>query len=395
MTQATRFRFSTRVIEQLKPCPADAGAKAIEYTDTEIPGFKLAVSKTGRKTFSLRYTFRDAKRAARIGEFPGTSLAAARIVAQEMRGLLDRGIDPQESRDREKTSPTLANFAEEYLKYAKQHKRSWKDDESKLRLHIIPRFGRKRLCDLTRRDVELFIGEVRQSHKPSTANRFLCVISTIYRRAMAWEQTDRNPCTGIQRFRENNQRQRFLSPEEIGRMLVAMESDPNKVAVAALRFLLLTGVRRQEALKARWEHVDLERRVLFLPHTKAGRARYVQLNQAAVEILTEIGTRELSTWVFPSSKDASKPLNDPRRTLWRALATAGITDHVRVHDLRHTFASLAVNSGQSLFAVQGLLSHSSPNMTQRYAHLASATLRDASQAVADVVTRAHADATAT
>lgn len=393
MNPATRFRFTTRAIEQLRPASGDV--KAIEYTDTEIPGFKLAVTKTGRKTFSLRYTFRDQKRAARIGEFPATSLAQARSIALEMRGLLDRGIDPQENRDREKGSPTLAAFAEEYLTYAKQHLRSWKATEGRLRLHIVPRFGRKRLCDLTRREIELYIASVRQSHTPATANRFLCVISSLYRQAIAWEQADSNPCAGIPRAKENNQRQRFLSPDEIGRLLVALDNAPNPIAAASLKFLLLSGLRRQEALSMRWEHVDFERRVAFIPHTKTGRSRYLQLNQAACEILERLDTRDKSPWVFASTRDPAKPIDDPRKTFWRALKAAGIEDHIRIHDLRHTFASIAVNSGQSLYAVQGLLSHSSPQMTQRYAHLASSSLREASQAVADVVVRARAAAATT
>lgn len=392
MTQTTRFRFTTRAIEQLKPCPADSNAKAIEYTDTDIPGFKLAVTKAGRKTFSLRYSFREQKRAARIGEFPGISLAEARTIAQEMRALLDRGIDPQEQRDRERASPSFEQFAESYLEYSRQHKRSWKDDESKLRLHLLPRWSRKRICDLSRREVEVFIGEIRQSHAAATANRFLCLISSMYRRAIAWELVERNPCAGVQRFKENNQKQRFLSPEEVGRMLVAMDKDPNQVAVSALRFLLLTGMRRQEALRLRWQDVNLEGRICFIPHTKAGRARYVQLNDSAFELLRDMPTRDVSEWVFASARNPTQPINDPRKTFWRVLAAAGIQDHIRIHDLRHTFASICIGDGrQTLFMAQNLLSHSDPKMTMRYAHISNSGLRDASQAVADVVTRARQD----
>lgn len=254
--------------------------------------------KTGRKVFSLRRSFRDQKRSA------------------------------------------------SYLDYARQHKRSSHNDESNLRLHILPRFVRKRLCDLTRREVDLFIGELRQSLTAASANRFLCLLSAMYRRAIARKLAERTPCAGIQHFRENNQHQRFLSPADTGRLLAAMEGDPNTVAMATLKFVLLTKVRRQEALRSPWEHVDLERRVLFVPHTKAGRARYVQLNDAALAVLAGLGTRGESEWVFASARAPGKPINDPRKTFSRVLEAAGITDPLRIHDLRHTFASLAVNAGQ-------------------------------------------------
>lgn len=395
MAHPTRFRFTVRAIEQLPPCRTDAPGRAAEYTDTDIPGFKLAVGKSGRKTFWLRYVFREQKRAARIGEFPGTSLADARKIALEMRGQLDRGIDPQEARDRDKGSPTLAAFANDYLdNHAKQHKRSWRDDESKLRLHVIPYFGaNRRLCDIQRRDIERFINAVRQAHTPATANRFLSVLSAMFRRAVAWQLVERNPCSGIPRFKESIQAQRFLSPPEVGRLMVALDADTESpMAVAVLRFLLLTGCRRNEALHARWEHVDLDRRVWFVPHTKAGRSRYAQLNDATVALLQALPSRASSGWVFPSPRDPMRPIVDPRKAFARALKAAGIAGHVRLHDLRHTHAALAVNAGQSLYAVQHLLHHANPQTTMRYAHIANSTLAAASQAVSNVVVQAHAEA---
>ena len=393
MARPRRFKFTLRSIEQLPPCPADAAAKADEYSDTDIPGFKIAVGKTGRKIFWLRYVFREQKRAARIGEFPATGLGEARKLALEMRGQLDRGLDPQEARDRDKGSPTLAAFAADYLEgHAKQHKRDWRGDESKLRLHILPYFGpTRRLCDIQRRDIERFTGAVRQSHTPATANRFLATLSAMFRRAIAWQVLADNPCRGIPRFKENGQVQRFLSPEEVGRLLVAMEKDPNQVAMAALRFLLLTGCRRSEGLKARWVHVDLERRVWFVPHTKAGRSRYVQLNEATIALLAGLPSRATSEWLFPSA-DPRRSLVDPRKAFTRVLAAAGIEGHVRIHDIRHTHASLAVNAGQSLYTVQHLLHHANPQTTMRYAHIANSTLAAASQAVSNIVMHAHAEA---
>jgi integrase len=394
MTHSNRLRFTTRSIEHLPPGPADAASKAIEYSDAEIPGFKLAVSKTHRKTFMLRYTFHERKRAVRIGEYPATDLSEARKIALEMRGLLDRDIDPQTSRDRVKGSPTLSIFAEDYLAYAKQHKRSWRDDESKLRMYILPRFGNRRLCDIGRRDVELFIGEMRRTRTPATANRFLCLLSAMFRRAVLWERTERNPCSGMQRFKENNQQQRFLTPDELGRLFAAMDQAPEtaRVPVAAIQMLLLTGARRREITNMRWRDVDFDRKVAFIPTSKSGKSKYLQLNDAALEVLGNLPTRGNSEWVFAGRADPTKPLNDPRKTFWKLLRQAGIHDHVRLHDCRHTFAATVINSGHenaNLYTVQSLLFHSSPSVTMRYAHIASGTLRNASQAAADVMTQAR------
>ncbi|NMG32531.1 tyrosine-type recombinase/integrase [Aromatoleum evansii] len=389
MSRPTRFKFTTRAIEQLPACPATLSAKALEFSDTEVAGFKVCVSKAGRKTFLLRYTYREMKRAVRIGEFPATSLVDARKIALEMRAQLDRDIDPQSGRDRDRASPLFSAFVAEYLAYARAHKRSWKDDVGRLRT-ILPRFGGHRLSEISRREIELFLMDVRKTHTPATTNRYLSLLSAIFKRAVLVECLERNPCAGVQRLTENNLRQRFLSNDEIGRLLTAMKLAPPEVriAVAALKFLLLTGVRRREALHARWEHVDFERRVLFVPHSKSGRSKYVQLNDAAIALLADLPSRAGNGWIFPSRRDASKPLCDPRKTFWTLLDAAGISDRPRLHDLRHTFCSLAINAGQTLYVVQGLVGHASPQTTMRYAHIANGTLREASQAVADAVAKA-------
>ncbi|WP_334170068.1 tyrosine-type recombinase/integrase [Zoogloea sp.] len=392
MNRVTRFRFTVRAIEQLQACPLDAPGKGYEVSDTEIPGLRLSVSKgAGRKTFWLRYTFKGTKRAMRLGGFPATSLADARRLALEARGQLDRGIDPQEGRDLERSSPTLANFAKAYLEdYAKVHKRSWRDDQSKLDLHVIPFFGaERRLCDIQRRDIERFIGAVRKTHSPATANRFLSLLSAMMRRGVTLGVLPDNPCRGIPRFRENSGKSRYLNLEEVGRLVVAMDKDPAPSVMAALRFMLLTGCRRSNALKARWEHMDLTRRIWFMPMTKSGKPQYSPLSDECIALLSQLKSGQVSPWVFPSPTDSTKPLRDPRKAFARVLAAAGIKGHVRLHDIRHTHAALAVShAGQTLFTVQKLLHHASPQTTMIYSHMANSTLARASQAVSDVITRA-------
>lgn len=291
------------------------------------------------------------------------------------------------------SSPTFESFGTtEYMPFARQTKRSAQDDECRLRVQIYPRFGSRKLMDIQTREVQQFHADMKESHCAATANRHLSLISRMYKLAVQWGRVDRNPCLGISKFKENNQRQRFLTPEEIQRVYKAMESEPNRTAVAALKFLLLTGARREEALKARWENVHLDNGVWFLPQTKSGKGRYVQLNSEAQSVLRSLQRTEASPWLFPSKRDPAKPIYSPQGAFDRVLTVAGI-EHLRLHDLRHSHASLAINAGVSLSVIQALLNHQSPIQTMRYSHLMNSTLRNASESVADAVNQALTSAT--
>lgn len=385
MTRKTRFAFTNRNITALPAHASDSPSRSAEYSDLTVPGLKAIVGKNGNKSFSYRYQLSGGrKRCTRIGSFPAIDVAKARQIALEMRAIIDLGGDPMAEHDRLKAMPTFSQFVhDEYLPLARQIKRSAHDDESKFRLHLEPKFGQYRLCDITTRDIQLHHAAMKQSHTAATANRHLALLSAVFRKAVEWERIPRNPVSGIKAFKEDNQRQRFLSHEEIARIYEAMESEHNKTAVAVLKLLLLTGTRREEALQARWEHIDMVTGQWLLPSTKSGRSRYVTLNNSAKALLNGLASRHSSVWVFPG-KDGTKPLNNPRKAFCRILAAAKV-GHLRIHDLRHSFASLAVSAGATLYEVQALLGHSSAQMTQRYAHLTDNGLRRASQAVADAV----------
>ena len=166
-------------------------------------------------------------------------------------------------------------------------------------------------------------------------------------------------------------------------VLAAADQDYNVYASQAIKLLILTGVRREEAMQARWESVDLEKGFLYLPKTKSGRSRYVTLNDAAKAVLENLPRIVGSPWVFPG-KDSSKPICNPVKAFHRILEAAGV-EKCRIHDCRHSFASMLVNQGASLYQVQQLLGHASVSTTQRYAHLAASTLRNTSQLVSDLV----------
>lgn len=393
-TTNRKINFTDRTLKALKP-PATMAAHGIEYTDTEVGGLKLTVGQSGSKHFSYRFKLDGRSGFIAIGRFPDTGAAEARARARDYRAMVDRGEDPRAERQRRREMPTLAEFVnDQYLPWARKTKRSVANDESKFTHHLLPKFGRYRLDALGRRDIEMYLADLKgkpgkTTGKPlavATINRHLTLLSAVYREAVNWELVERNPCAGIRQAKENNARQRFLSEIEVRRLFDAMEAYGRPVAAAAVKLLLLTGVRRSEALGARWKDVDLAHGLWFLPETKSGRARNVQLSDPAVALLKAQASRGESEWVFPGRD--GKPLKDLRKTLAALLKAAGIDEHTRVHDLRHSFASMAVNAGVSLFTVQQLLGHASPKMTQRYAHLQDATVRQAAQAVGRVVTAA-------
>ncbi|WP_338648962.1 tyrosine-type recombinase/integrase [Pseudomonas sp. ML2-2023-3] len=387
MTSRTTLKLTNRSIGQAVH-NAVSRATCTEHSDHQVTGLKLQVYKSGRKIWWLRYTLNSEKQAIRIGEWPGIDVDAARSIGREMRALVDRGIDPKVDQERTKASMPFKLYAvDHYLPWAQQYKQSANSDESKVRNHLVPAFGEKRLRDIGTRDVHMYLGKLRVTLAPATCNRHLALLSKMFKLAAQWGELEgKNPCEGIDKFKESLSHQRFLNQDETRRVMAAAQQEANKYAGAAVRLLLLTGVRREEALQARWEHVDLEQATLFLPKTKSGRTRYVVLNDAARGLLADLPRVKDSPWVFPG-KDPMKPLCNARKAWHRILKAAGV-EQVRIHDLRHSHASLLVNQGATLYQVQALLGHASPQTTQRYSHLASKTLRDVSQLVSDVVTKA-------
>lgn len=380
--QPTRFAFNHRSLQKLPPCPAASASTNAEYSDTDVVGLKLQVSKSGRRTFFFRYTIDRQKRAAKLGEFPALDVTEARKAALEMRALVDRGIDPQAGRDALAAMPTFRQFGEDsYMPEARSRKVSHKDDDCRLRVHVYPALGDKKMSEVGTRDVQQLLARVAEKTSKATANRVHSLVGRMFKLAVVWGVIERSPCYGLSKFREDKRPERFLSPDEIARFQQALSEDKNKVAASALRLLLLTGLRRNEIVKARWDQVDLDGRMLHLPKTKTG-ARYAVLNSAAQALVEGLPSRGLDVWLFPGAKPG-KPLENPTKVMDRALKRAGL-EHMRIHDLRHTFAATCVNSGASLYEVQKLLGHSSPTMTQRYAHLASDTIRRASEAMAVV-----------
>ncbi|BCS55609.1 site-specific integrase [Geobacter sp. SVR] len=382
-----QFRFSHRQIDALPPLDQGAASTTMEYSDTEVVGLKLAVGKSGRKYFYHRYRFRGVKRMMKLGEYPSLSVADARQMVHENKRQLAHDQNPADERKRVRSVPTLGEFAKEhYLPYAQQHKRSWQDDESKLRREIGAAMGKIPLPEITTRDVMQLHAAINKKLSASTANRYLALLSRLFSLAIQWGYLERNPVKGVKKYKEADPRHRYLTGEELTRFLEALDVEAGKTTANALKLLLLTGVRKMELFSLPWSEVDLDQGSIRLLYTKNGRSRMVSLNSVAHELLKKIHAEAVPgcPWVFPA-RVGNGHLVDVRKPLARAMARAELND-LRPHDLRRSFASLAVNAGVDIYQVKDLLGHSSVAVTQRaYAHLQQDTLRTASEVVGKTV----------
>ena len=272
-----------------------------------------------------------------------------------------------------------AFISEVYLPHVRLRKRSWTVDERIARQHLSPAFGNRELASLDRRDVELWLRSLSaRGLAPSTCNRIFAVFRSVCSLANIHGllPAGRSPCAGVLPFKLRTLRARHLAPEEARRLMHELKRSPRPEALA-LRLLLLTGARKSEILRARWENVHLDQRLLVGPLSKSGRPRRIPLSQEAVAVIRAVRRKPGCPWLFPG-RAAERPLSD-LYVFWNRLRRRlGLAD-VRVHDLRHTFASFLVNAGRSLYEVQRLLGHSDPRTTMRYAHLGQEALLAATE----------------
>jgi integrase len=364
-------------------CPTSKGR--LDLYDTAISGFILEVRPSGNKTYYLRYRDPHGKqRQYKIGDAQSLNFEQAKQAAQTLRAKVVLGENPSADKAELKKMPTLAEFAyERYLPYVKGYKRSWQKDESILKLHIIPRFGRLHLDEITTRDVSLFhLSLPSKGYAPGTANCILVLLRYMFNLARKWDFDLKNPATGISKLEENNIQQRYLNPEETQRLYGCLQESGNTQLKYIVPLLLLTGCRKRELLDAQWAHVDIERRTWRIPLSKSGKARHVPLSSGVLAILAQLPRFEGCPYLVPNP-ETRRPYISIFAPWNRVRKQAGLPE-VRMHDLRHSFASFLINSGRSLYEVQHLLGHAQSITTQRYAHLSQSTLLDAVDAVNDL-----------
>ena len=381
-------RITKRAVDAL-------AAREREYMlwDRDIKGFGVRVHPSGRKVYLVKYRHRGQvvkKTIGPCGVIPPVAARAraAEIITMARTGRDLRGRVPSPRKDGVATVRDFARrFLEDYVP-ARCKPSSAHSYEHSIRRHVLPRLGSRRIVDVTRGDVAILHHEMRAI--PYAANRTLGILSAMFTAAELWglRPEGSNPCRLVKRFREQP-RERFLSDAEYRRLgAVLREAEGTGAvaapAIAAIRLLMLTGCRLSEIMSLRWENVALEAAELRLPDSKTG-ARIVLLGRPAVAVLRGIARDEANPWVITGRRPGSRlaSLHYP----WGRIRKCAGLDDVRLHDLRHSFASGGLLVGEGLPTIGRLLGHSQVQTTARYAHLADDLVRTAANRIADYIAR--------
>ena len=275
----------------------------------------------------------------------------------------------------------------ELLPYLKITKKSWKWDDSLLRCHLLPVFAHYEFSEITRKQIIEFQASKLESQLSSgTVYRIMVLFRHCFKLAIEWEVEGvvSNPCLKVPLPGNSPPRERYLTSKDVHSLLAVARLSPCHELEWIIQFLLLTGARKRECLDAQWSHFDFENRLWLVPLSKSGRRRYIPLGDFVIDLLNRRrASAPPSDYLF-ANPATGRPYGNLYRAWDEVRRQAGLAD-LRMHDLRHSFASFAINSGRSLYEVQRILGHANASMTQRYAHLEHMTLISAVDAVADAV----------
>ncbi len=398
-----RTKLTKRFIDALTP---PIGTRQIAW-DSNLAGFGLRITASGHKGFVVQYRVGGRSRQVTLGDYGVLTLDQARDRAKKVLGDVANGLDPAADREARQSAhrdrleaPTVAERVPAFLDHCSAHcKRATVEEYRRIFDHdLLPELGTRRVADLSSKHVSALHLSMRE--RKYAANRAVARLSTFcnWAERMGDRQRHSNPCSDVKLYAEGA-KERFLSSEEFQRVgnalriaeTVGLPPAPrlrkkpknektakhrpkgadkpypaSPFAVAAIRFLALSGWREGEALSLKWADVDFERRFATLGDSKTGRSVRA-LGDAALNLLSALPRVQGSLYAFPGAKQGAH-LKEIKRT-WYAVRYAADIEDVRLHDLRHTFASGAAASGMSLQLIGSLLGHARPETTKRYAHL--------------------------
>jgi integrase len=376
--------MAQKLTDQLvKTLPAPVRGNHIVY-DVAVKGFGCRVTGAGSRAFVVNYRRKSdgLERRYTIGSFPDWSVAAAREEAKRLKRLIDGGADPVGEHREQREAPTvndlLDRFEEEHL--PRKRASTATDYKAMLRVHVRPALGKRKVASLTFSDVDALHRSLTKHSGPYRANRTIAVLSKACSLAVQWKWRTDNPCKGIER-NDEVQRKRYLTSAELKRLSEALAQHDDRDASDIFRFLLLTGARRGEVLAMRW--VDVEGGIWTKPGatTKRRTEHVVPLSAPARQLLA--GRERTSDYVFPGRHGGHR-INV--KSNWKRVCRAAKISGLRIHDLRHSYASSLASAGVGLHVIGHLLGHTQAQTTHRYAHLFHDTLQAATEKAGAIIT---------
>lgn len=402
-----RVKLTEKFVRTAEPRGSD-----YQVFDEEVRGFALVVYPSGSRAFALSYRHHGRQRRMVIGRWPEWSVVAARERAKILRREIDAGVDPmaerQEARDAARVSDLIDRYIEEHL--PRLAPRNASDQTSMLKKRVEPELGRLLVREVTPSHIDNLLRKVAEGrarpHKespkrkrkkplappkptPIRANRVGEVLRKMFNLAIKWKMRDDNPASAFRRNPENEV-EYFLTMPEIDRLATALAEDEDQRGAAIIRMCLLTGARLGEVRCARFDQFNLHL-MYWLKQASGTKQRKVHRAPISEEVVAIVRERRAAVppdcrWLFPGdAKDKDQPVQDLRKFWARIRKKAGLPRNVRIHDLRHTFASLVAGDGASLLMIGKLLGHSQSKTTERYAHLVDAPLRSKVDTVAKIV----------
>ena len=383
-------RITKQAVDAIRPSRKDS-----YLWDDQLSGFGLKVTPAGRKVYLVQYRLGGRKAPTRrmtIGCHGELTPTQARGEAKRVLGQIASGRDPARERDKAKADTSLRVVLDQFMIEHVQSKRkasTAREYQRIAKLYILPRLGRRPLNDIKRQDIAKLHYEL--ADKPYQANRTLALLSKFFN----WTEKhglrpdSSNPCRHIEKYRESR-RERFLSEAELAQLgdtlrEAELHHSATPWAIAAIRLLTFTGARLGEILTLEWQHVDEERGLLMLPDSKTGK-KAIRLNAPARRVLESVPRLEGNRFVICGDKPGQHLVNLQKP--WRRIRQAARLNDVRIHDLRHSFASVAASGGQSLLIIGKMLGHSQPATTARYAHLADDPVKAANDEVGERIASA-------
>ena len=374
-------KLTKRIVEA-----AEARDKDYIIFDSDLPGFGIRILPSGKRSYLVQYRVGRSFRRMALGLHGILTTEKARTEAIKVLAAVNEGSDPAAARDKVRRDPTVSEFGERVVnEHADHHCKASTVVGYRyyLKSYINPRIGRLQVGTITRADIARLHHDLRFA--PVQANRALQFLSKMFNLAEIWglRQDGSNPCRHVEKYPEKK-RERYLSKDELaklGETLRQCEIDgiESQSAINAIRLLIFTGCRLSEIMTLKWDFVDLEHGALNLPDSKTG-AKTVHIGGPAIDVLRQIDRLPDNPWVITGTLPGAH-LTDLQPPWQRIRKRAGIED-VRIHDLRHTFASVAVANGQGLPMIGKLLGHSQVQTTARYAHLAADPVKAAANTVA-------------